>query len=135
MDSHSLQFSITFFGDSYEAEISIASQLLIRKILPKSFLKKFAPLWNYDVILKGCAPFFNWCIYVVIVTGFVMFIVVNVFHIWLVLVYFRNYIFILMTSALSILPSWRHNDVTYFKIQDFTKGMNVMRLENLFYCK
>ena len=63
-----------------------------------------------------------------------MFIVIKVFHISLVLVYFRNYIFILMMSALSILPLWHHNDVTYFKIQDFTKGMNVMRLENLFYC-
>ena len=61
-----------------------------------------------------------------------MFIVINVFHIWLVLVYYRNYIFILMTSALSISPLWRHNDATYFRIQDFTKGMNMMRLEKFF---
>ena len=77
-------------------------------------------LWNYDVILKGCALFFNWCIFVVIVRGFVY------CQCFPYLIGFRN-IFILMMSALSILPFWRHN-VTYFKIQDLTKGMNVVRV-------
>ena len=57
----------------------------------------------------------------------------SIFHIWLVLVFFRNYIFILMISALSILLIWHHNDIKYFKIQDFTKDMNVMRLERFFF--
>ena len=61
-----------FLVIAMKLKFSKASQLLIRKKnFIKIFFKKYAPLWNYDVILKGCAPFFNWCIYLVIVTGFV----------------------------------------------------------------
>ena len=115
-------------------KFSIAFQLLIRKILSKYFSKNIAIMELWHHFERLCTVF--QLVYICCDCNRVcMFIVINVFHIWLVLVYFRNYIFILRTSSLSILPLWCHNDITYFKIQDFTKGMNVMRLENLFYCK
>ena len=50
--------------------------------------------------------------------------------------YLRNYIFILIASALSILPLRRHNDVIFFKNQDFTKGMKTtqkIQQKNIFW--
>ena len=122
MAHHPLQLGITFFGDSYKAEIFRSFPTFNYKNFTKIFFKKYVPLCNYDIILKGCAPFFNWCIYAVIVTGFVC-LLLSMFFIfdWCILeiIYLfwrcQHYQFFLYDVIM-----------TSHKIQDFTKRMNMM---------